>query len=130
MACEKSNETRNESSGLSLPDAFTAVLGSFVGGETAPVKGSDGRWHVVYELWTTDGKQVAASVKKIEVLDYDAPGKLLASFTGDALDMTQLSTRPAKSSDLQPNESLLVYVDLSFASEADLPDKIVEAMGL
>ena len=71
LACEGSKERRNESSGFDLPDEFTAVLGSFVGGETAPVKGSDGRWQVVYELWMTNGKQVAASIKKIEVLDYD-----------------------------------------------------------
>ena len=35
-----------ETDKFSIPDEFTAVLGSFVGGETAPVKGSDGRWHV------------------------------------------------------------------------------------
>jgi len=106
LACEASKEKRNESSGLDLPDEFTAILGSFVGGETAPVKGSDGRWHVVYELWMTNGKQVPASIKKIEVLDYDDPTKVLASFADDTLDVTQLSTKPAENADLQPNESL------------------------
>lgn len=125
LACEPRDAKRNESNALDLPDTFTAVLGSFVGGETAPVKGSDGRWHVVYELWMTNGKQVPASIKKIEVLDYDDPTTVLASFAGDTLDITQLSTRAADTADLQPNESLLVYVDLSFDSAEAVPDKIV-----
>ena len=115
----------NETTGLHLPDEFTAVMGSFVGGVTAPVKGSDGRWHVVYELWMTNGKQVPASIKTIEVLDYDDRTKVLASFEGGELDISQLSTLPREDADLQPNESLLVYVDLAFHSETDVPDAIV-----
>lgn len=118
-------ETGEGSRGLDRPDEFTAVLGSFVGGETSPVKGTDGRWHVVYELWMTNGKQVPASIGTIEVLDYDDPKRLLASLEGGALDVTQLSTLPRENADLRPNEALLVYVDLEFDSENDIPDKII-----
>src|SRR5258706_14550703 len=75
---------------LHLPDAFTPVLVGFVGGDTFPVKGSDGRWHVVYELWLTNAGAVPASVNLIEVLDYDPYERLLVTLEGE----TQMAPLP------------------------------------
>ncbi len=56
---------------LTVPDAFTPVLVEFVGDETAAVRGTDGRFHVVYELWLSNARPVPAAIERIEVLDYD-----------------------------------------------------------
>ena len=110
-----------------LPDEFTAVLGRFLNVETAPVKGNDGKWHLVYELWLTNGKQVPATIEKIEVLDGEDHNQVLATIEGQTLktSLAQLSTKPAEDAILDPNESVLVFIELTFDSKDDLPNKIV-----
>ena len=63
---------------LTVPDAFTPVLVDFLGGPTAVVKGTDGRFHVVYELVLSNARPVTASIEQIEVLDYDHPERVLS----------------------------------------------------
>jgi hypothetical protein len=114
---------------LQLPDRFTAVLSRFIGEETAPVLGTDGLWHVVYELWFTNGKQVPAQIDRIEVLDFDTE-QVVHVLEGEALLATafELSTRPAEDTVLEPNESLLIYVELEFESVEEVPDRIVHRL--
>jgi hypothetical protein len=51
-------------------DVFTPVTVSLVGSDSeAAVKGTDGRYHVVYELLLTNAKAVPATLKAVEVLD-------------------------------------------------------------
>ncbi|MDG2305913.1 MAG: hypothetical protein P8R42_14955 [Candidatus Binatia bacterium] len=46
-------------------EAFTPIIGSVLGGETASVRGSDGRYYVVYELQLTNAKWILAEVQPI-----------------------------------------------------------------
>ena len=110
-----------------IPDAFTAVLVSTVGGPTAPVRGSDGRFHVVYELWLTNAKGVPATVEAIEVLDAADPSRVVATLAGAALagSLYRLDTSPAEDTVLQPDESALVFVSLAFADRAEVPGTLV-----
>jgi hypothetical protein len=121
-----------------LPEAFTPVVGSFVGDETAPVLGSDGKLHVVYELWLTNAKQVLATISSLEVLDYDHRARVLQHIDGADLSTRQLSVRPRAAGlepglaaslpvepVLQPNESMLVFIELVFDRRADVPARIV-----
>lgn len=121
---------------------FTPVIGSFIGDETAAVLGSDGQWHVVYEVMLTNARTVPASINSLSVLDFDDTERELASFSADELTATQLSVRPrdaatlepdgetlaADDDVLEPNESMLVFIELTFASEAEVPDRIVHRL--
>lgn len=121
---------------------FTPVIGSFIGDETAPVLGSDGQWHVVYEVMLTNARTVPASISSLSVLDFDETERELASFSADELTATQLSVRPrdtvslepdgetlpADDAVLEPNESMLVFIELAFSSEAEVPDRIVHRL--
>ncbi len=115
---------------LSVPDAFTPVVVRYVGDNTGPVRGSDGRWHVVYELWLSNARPVPASVERIEVLDYDQHGRVLAALAGDALlaNMRDLSLRPAVDASLPPSTSKLVFVELTFDERRAVPEAIVHRL--
>lgn len=115
---------------IELPDEFTAVLSGFLGKETAPVIGSDGKWHVVYELWLTNGKQMPANIEKIEVLNYDDQSQIIQTLDDEILNEAtfELSARPKGNAMLEPNESMLVYLELEFDSPEQVPDRIVHRL--
>ncbi|MGH7787969.1 MAG: M23 family metallopeptidase [Candidatus Binatia bacterium] len=115
---------------LRVPDAFTPVLVDFVGDRTEPVLGSDGRWHVVYELWLTNARPVPATIERIEVLDYDHQDRVLAALDGAALQaaMRDLASRPVDDATLAPDASKLILVELAFDRRADTPDAIVHRL--
>src|SRR5262245_62025940 len=119
-----------EPSALRVPDAFTPVVARFVGRDTAPVKGSDGRWHVVYELWITNTRAQPATVERIEVLDYDHQDRVLRALAGDALRAAtrELSLEPAADMGLAQNASKLVFIELSFDDAKTVPDRIVHRL--
>jgi hypothetical protein len=115
---------------LTVPTAFTPVVAGFIGDETAPVEGTDGRWHVVYELWLTNARPVPATIERVDVLDYDHQERVVATLAGDALKsaLHTLSARPAEDASLAPSMSKLVFVELAFATRADVPAAIVHRL--
>ncbi len=115
---------------LTVPDAFTPVLVEFVGNETGPVLGSDGRWHVVYELRLTNARPVPATLERIEVLDYDTPERVIATLEGDALReaLHDLASRPAPDPSLAFGAGALAFVALAFDTREQVPDAIVHRL--
>lgn len=110
-----------------LPDAFTSVLVGPVAPTVAPVRGSDGRYHVVYELQLTNAKAVPATVEGIDVLDAADQSRVVQSLTGAELaaSLFLLSARPAADAALAPMESKLVNIQLSFAEASQVPAALV-----
>lgn len=115
---------------LAVPDAFTPVLATFVGDRTAPVRTTDGRWHVVYELWLTNARPIPATVTRIDVLDYDAQGRVLATLAGEALASALYDVTRKRAGDgaLAPSTSKLAFVELAFDDPAHVPDAIVHRL--
>jgi hypothetical protein len=122
-----------------LPVVFSPIIGRVVGDETAPVLGSDGRLHVVYEVQLTNARTVPATISKLEVLDFDQQDRQLASYTGDELVVAQLSVRPREAQVLEPdpdplqadnpelvaNESMLAFIELTFDDASQVPKRLV-----
>jgi hypothetical protein len=122
---------------LPVPDAFTAVTGQIVGDQATPVLGSDNKWHVVYELMLTNGRPIPASIQQINVVDYDNVERVLRTFTEAEIVASgvNLSGRTRLESEipsllggdviLQPNESMVVFIELEFDTESEVPEAIV-----
>lgn len=112
---------------LPVPEAFTPVVARFLGEPTTAVKGSDGRWHVVYELWLSNTRPVPATIERLDVLDYDRQDRVVGSFADDALKAVtrELSAAPATDLTLAPNASKLVLLALVFDQKRAVPDRIV-----
>jgi len=109
-------------------DQWTPVVASTLDTGAAPVRGTDGQLHVVYELQLTNAKPVPATLQEIRILDANQADRVLASFAGEDLanrlrDLT--GKNPAGSMVIEPFVSRLVLVDLSFAAPQDVPAALV-----
>lgn len=49
---------------------------------TFPVAGTDGKFHVAYNLLLQNASQVPATIRKLEVVDATSTSKVLATFSG------------------------------------------------
>ncbi len=117
---------------VSVPDAFTAITIAPIGSSPLPFKGTDGRYHVVYDLQLTNATQVPATVERFEVVDAADPARVIASFADGSLvdpacgygDCNRLRTLPAHDTDsavIPPQESRVLFVDFSLDSLDDAP---------
>jgi Peptidase family M23 len=112
-------------------DQFTPVVASTLDAGAAPVRGTDGRWHVVYELQLTDAKPVPATLQEVRVLDADHPDRVVAAFSGADLEhrLRDLTGKtPAGSLTIEPWGSRLVLVDLSFAARQAVPAALLHRL--
>ena len=64
-------------------DTFTSVVVSTLGRQTAPVLGTDGKYHVMYELMLVNSKAPPATLQRLSVLDASDHSRVLAAFEGD-----------------------------------------------
>jgi len=112
-------------------DVFTPVVVSRMGPPPVAFPGTDGRDHVVYELELTNTKHAPATLKRIDVLNADHPGHVLASYAGKSLldGLRTLQPRPAESAVLPADSSRLFYVELSF-KPGEVPPAITHRLSL
>jgi Peptidase family M23 len=112
------------------PDQFTPVVISSLTHSTQPFPGTDGKYHVDYELLVTNSKPTPATLKKIEVLDASKagsdPSAVVATYEHDALlsRLRTLASTPASSSEIEFNGSRLFLIDLTFDSRAQIPSRL------
>lgn len=89
-----------------------------------PVKGSDDRYHVVYELELVNFTGARVGIDRLEVLDAgsgSAVAALDAQALGQRLVVTDAAAQPAS---LGPAQFGLVYMHLVFERKADIPRKL------
>jgi hypothetical protein len=107
-------------------DVLTPVTVSLIGSDSeGAVKGTDGRYHVVYELLLTNARAVPATLKAVEVLDA-GDGTTVLRREGDKLVelVRTLDQQPAKNALIPPNQSRMVYLTVGFDSEEDIPESL------
>jgi len=118
--------------GIALKDAYTPLTVTVENPSTFPFLGTDGRYHVAYNLLLQNASVVPATLRKIEVVDAFHPSRVIASFAGKQLvdpacpfgDCNRLRALPAvpvKSAVIPPEQARLVFVDFAFGSLADAP---------
>jgi Peptidase family M23 len=112
------------------PDQFTPVIVSTLPGSTRPFPGTDGKYHVVYELLVTNTKPTPATLKKIEVLNAGSQGvpstAVVASYEGDALvsRLRTMANTPVKSPEIELGGTRLFLIDLTFDTRAQVPGRL------
>jgi hypothetical protein len=114
-------------------DEFTSVIASTLDAGMAPVLGTDGKRHVVYELQLTNAKPVPATLQEIQVLDAARPTAApIATFTGDDLRhrLRTLTGHVIADPTLAEDVSRLVLVDLTFPANGPLPAKLTHRLKL
>jgi len=108
---------------------FTPIIGSVLGGETAPVAASDGRHYVVYELLLTNAKRIPAELVRIEVADQDS-GRVVKTLEGGALvgALRNLNVDTVADASLASSESRILLITLGFDEAADAPARLVHRL--
>ncbi|CCF84523.1 M23 family metallopeptidase [Nitrolancea hollandica] len=113
-------------------DTFTPMVASTLAPATAPVLGTDGKYHVVYELVLTNAKGLPATLQKVEVLDGDNSSRVIITFDGDSIlrRLFTLAPTPATNADIEPNGSRLFFIELAFDSRAQVPRSLLHHLYL
>ena len=108
-------------------DVFTPVIASTLSPEAHPIRGTDGVYHVVYELQLTNTRSLPATIRSIDVLAGASGSEIITSFSGADLHkrLRTLAPEPAKDAMIASNEARLVYIELTFADAAHIP-KVLE----
>lgn len=122
--------------GVTVPDAFTAITVIPIGDSPQPFRGTDGKYHVAYDLQLTNATKVPATLERINVVDGTDPSTVVASFSGTALvdpacsygDCNRLRDLPAgyvDTAEIPPQESRVVFIDFTLDSLDDLPPALL-----
>jgi hypothetical protein len=111
------------------PDSiFTPVVVSVISAPD-PVKGSDGKYHFVYELEALNATGLAWEIDSVDVTD-GAGGKLY-SLTGDELkNRTELIKDKSKTNALPPGETGVIFIHFSIEDESKIPDSIAHNISI
>jgi hypothetical protein len=127
-----SGERQLESERFSGESAsFTPVTVSLLGGDTSAVLGTDGEQHVVYELVLTNTRSIPATLNSVTVLN-GADGSTIRSLEGAEL-LDSLRTLEVGNVDnpaLPPNESRLLFVELSFTAAGAVPKALLHRIAV
>lgn len=123
--------------GISIPRAgvaetdpeLTGLAASLLTSPSA-VRGTDGRFHIAYELVLTDSIRFAVDVEQVEVRDAKTD-RVLLSLSGDALSsrMNPVAGEPEGSppeptTRLAPSGSAVVWLDVVVQRKARLPEEL------
>jgi len=101
-------------------DVFTPVVVSVIN-TPYPVKGSDGMYHLVYELEALNATGLAWTIDSVEI---PGDGKSVASFKGDELaNRMELLRDKSPSTTLQPGEAGVIFIHFPVEGNA-IPAKI------
>jgi hypothetical protein len=108
-------------------DQLTPFTATTLAEASAPVRGTDDRWHVVYELQLANARPEPVTIESIEVLDADDESRVVETFSGDDLAhrLRALTSAPADSRVLDPSAGRLVFIELAFDRRADVPDALL-----
>lgn len=113
-----------------VPDAFTPVTVRPLSASTFPFPGSDGKYHIVYDLELTNASRVPATLDRLDVVDAANPATVVVSYAGTALvqdncpygdcnRLRRLPSDPATDTAIPAQESRALLVDFA----VDAPDK-------
>jgi hypothetical protein len=120
-----------------VPDRFTAVGVQPIGDPTFPWLGSDGKYHIDYDVMVTNLTPIPATLHKVDVVDAHDPTKVFASYSGAQLAvdppctdgecnrLRALPSQPITSTALAPNEARSLLIDFTVDTVAEAPKAVL-----
>lgn len=110
--------------GITVKDAFTAVMVEVTNPPTYPFAGSDGKFHVAYNVVLQNASGLPATIRKLEVVDATDTSKVVASFAGRQLvdpscgfgncnRLRALPSAPVKDAVIPPQQARVLFVDFA-----------------
>ena len=107
---------------------FTPIVLSVLAAPV-PVEGSDGMYHLVYELSLNNFNFLPWQVLKVEALDGGPDGPVLHTVSGDEVqDKMNLFGTRVPTDTLEPAQGALVHLTYAFENKEDIPESIVHRL--
>lgn len=101
---------------------YTPVTATALNSSSAPVLGTDGRWHVLYEVQLLNTRPQPATLQRFDVLDARDEGRVIATFSGaDLQARLRTLSGPATNLQLGPDVARFVLIELAFERRTDIP---------
>jgi hypothetical protein len=121
---------------VTVPDAFTPIVVTPISNPTFPWLGTDGKYHVSYDLQLTNGSRLAATIDSVDIVDGVDPARIVGSIKGPQLvdpncpygDCNRLRILPstaAPDTSMAPGESRALMIDLTFDALAQAPTAVL-----
>jgi hypothetical protein len=121
---------------IKVPDAYTAVVAHPLSAPTFPFLGTDGKYHIAYDLQLTNGSRLPATIEKVDVVDAAAPTTVITSLTGtqlvdpncpvgDCNRLRRLPSSPSDSNVIPSQESRVLMIDFAVDSLDDAPKAVL-----
>ena len=127
-------------SGVTVPASYTAVTVQPLSKSTFPFLGTDGRYHVSYDLLLTNASILPATIERVDVVDAAKPSEVVGSFANDLVDpkcrvgycedLRLASGQAAPDKTIPPQESRILFIDLSFGSLDQAPKVVLHHLYL
>jgi Peptidase family M23 len=122
--------------GITVKDAFTALLVQVANPPTFPFAGSDGKFHVAYNVVLQNASRVPATMRRLDVVDATDSTKVIASFAdnqlvdpacgfGDCNRLRALPSAPVQDTVIPPQEARVLFVDFAFDSLQGAPKYVM-----
>jgi murein DD-endopeptidase MepM/ murein hydrolase activator NlpD len=121
-------DIRNVGAAENIRNDFTPIIISFLT-EPHPILGSDGKYHLVYELQLTNATSFTWQINSVEVLNADNHEQILAVFSGDSVTPNnQIIPGRIPSDTLAKSEPSVFFITFSVDSSDDIPEKITHRL--
>ncbi|MEA2718099.1 MAG: hypothetical protein QOI99_2416, partial [Actinomycetota bacterium] len=125
--------------GITVPNAYTALAVTPIGGGTFPFAGTDGKFHVAYDLLLLNATALPATLERLDVVDAKDPTKVVATFSGNALvdptcpygdcnRLRQVYTQRVQDAAIPIHESRILYVDFTLDSLDTAPKAVLHRL--
>ncbi|MEE8299373.1 MAG: M23 family metallopeptidase [Thermodesulfobacteriota bacterium] len=121
-------DIRNVGAAENIRNDFTPIIISLLT-EPHPILGSDGKYHLVYELQLTNANSFTWQINSVEVLNADNHEQILAVFSGDTVTPNnQIVPGRIPSETLARSETSVFFITFSVDSSDDIPEKITHRL--
>lgn len=114
-----------------IEETITPLL-AWVYEPTAPVLGSDSKYHLLYGLMLTNASSNPITIEKIEILDYYQNASTIKIYKEDDLKpfLKHLDSSIAENSTLEKDSSRVLFISLEFESKEKLPKAIIHKLSI
>lgn len=124
------------SGGTELTNGYTPIAVTPVEPGTFPILGTDGRYHVAYDLLLLNASALPATLEQIDIVDAKDRERVVASYSGTQLvdptcpygncsRLRYVTSQPVENTTLAPSESRILYVDYAFDAKDDVPQAVL-----
>ncbi|HKR02070.1 MAG TPA: M23 family metallopeptidase [Pyrinomonadaceae bacterium] len=113
-----------------IADAFTPVVASVLGPPTFFVRGTDGKYHVAYDVEFQNTRRAPAKLLQVQVVDEG--NRLIVSLSGNELvrRLRTLDARPVRDARIEPNGGRVLFIELTFDSLDQAPKLVRHRLAL